>query len=64
MKIDRSRRDVKKNYAFHKDIGRNTERCVVLKDEIERLIRAQGTSRSSWKSPRSPTERSDKDKGV
>ena len=40
MKSDRSQRDVKKNYAFHKEIGHNTERCVVLKDKIEMLIRA------------------------
>ena len=40
MKADRPRRDVKKKCAFHKDIGHSTERCMVLKDEIERLIRA------------------------
>ena len=39
MKGDRSCRDIKKNCAFHKDIGHNTERCVTLKDAIERLIR-------------------------
>ena len=40
MKSDRLRRDVKKNCAFHKDIGHNTERCVARRDKIERLIRA------------------------
>ena len=40
MKGDRARRDIKRNYAFHKDIGHNTDRCMALKDEIERLIRA------------------------
>ena len=39
-KGDRARRDVKRNCAFHKDIGHNTNTCVALKDEIERLIRA------------------------
>ena len=33
-------RDVKRNYAFHKDIGHNTKRSMALKDEIERLITA------------------------
>ena len=36
---DRSCRDVKKNCAIHKEVGHNTERCIALKDEIERLIR-------------------------
>ena len=40
MKSDWSQRDVKKNCAFQKDIRHNTERCVALKDEIERLMRA------------------------
>ena len=40
MKSDRSRRGVKINCAFHKNIGHNTEKYVALKDEIERLIRA------------------------
>ena len=40
MKGDRSCRDIKKNYAFHKDIEHNTKRCVALRDEIERLMRA------------------------
>ena len=40
MKGDRTRRDRKRNYAFHKDIRHNTDRCVALKDEIEKLIRA------------------------
>ena len=39
IKNDRSGRDIKKNYAFHKDIGHNIERCMALKDEIEILIR-------------------------
>ena len=37
---NRSRIDVMKNYAYHKDIGHNTVKCNVLRDEIERLIRA------------------------
>ena len=40
VKGDRTRRDIKRNCAFHKDIGHNTERCVALKDDIKRLIRA------------------------
>ena len=40
MKSDRARRDINKNCDFHKDIGHTTDRCVALKDEIERLIRA------------------------
>ena len=40
IKGDRTRKDVKRNYAFHKDIRHNTERCVALNDKIERLIRA------------------------
>ena len=39
MKGDRSRRDVKKNCAFHKDIGHSTKRCMALRNEIERLLR-------------------------
>ena len=39
MKGDRARRDMKRKYAFHKDIGHNTNRCVALKYELERLIR-------------------------
>ena len=39
IKGDRSRRDDKKNCTFYKDIGHNTERCVALKDGIERLMR-------------------------
>ena len=40
MKGDRFRRDIKRNYAFHKDIGHTTDKYVVLKDEMERLIKA------------------------
>ena len=40
MKNERARRDIKRNYAFHKNVWRTTDRCVALKDEIERLIRA------------------------
>ena len=39
MKGNRLWRDAKRSCAFHRDIGHNTERCVALKDEIERLIR-------------------------
>ena len=34
------RRDVRKNCAYHKDIGHNTVKCNALRDEIERLIKA------------------------
>ena len=40
IKSNRSRRDFKKNCAFHKDTGHSTERCMALKEEVERLIRA------------------------
>ena len=40
MKGDRARRDIKQNCAFYKDIGHTTDRCIALKEEIERLIRA------------------------
>ena len=36
---NKSRRDVRKNYAYHKDIGHNTVKCDALRDKIERLIR-------------------------
>ena len=29
----------KEEFAFHKDVGHTTDKCVALKDEIERLIR-------------------------
>ena len=40
MKGDRVRRDIKRNFAFHKDIGHTTNMCMPHKDEIKRLIRA------------------------
>ena len=40
IKGDRLRRDVKKICTFHEDIEHNSERCVDLKGEIKRLIRA------------------------
>ena len=40
MKGNRLWRDAKRSCAFHKDIRHNTKRCVALKDEIERLIKA------------------------
>ena len=40
MKSEKTRRDIKRNCAFHKDVGHNMHICVALKDEIERLIRA------------------------
>ena len=39
MKGDRARRDIKRNCIFHKNIGHNINRCVALRDEIERFIR-------------------------
>ena len=40
MKGDRIRRDIKRNCAFPKDIRHTTDKCMVLKDDIKRLIRA------------------------
>ena len=40
MKGDRFRRDIKRNYALHKDIRHSMDKCVALQDKIERLIRA------------------------
>ena len=40
MKGDRVCRGIKRNCAFHKDTGHTTDKCVALKDEIKRLIRA------------------------
>ena len=58
MKGDWVRRDIKRNYAFQKDIRHTTDKCVALKDEIERLIRAgyfkefvdepQAANREEW----------------
>ena len=39
MKSKRTRRDIKRNCAFHKDIWHTMDRCVALKDEIKRRIR-------------------------
>ena len=39
MKRDRVHKDIKRNCAFYKDIGHITDRCVALKDEIERFIK-------------------------
>ena len=39
MKGDRVRRDIKRNCIFHNDIGHTMDKCVALKDEIERLIK-------------------------
>ena len=39
IKRNKSRRDVRKNYAYHKDIGYNTVKSNALRDEIARLIR-------------------------
>ena len=63
MKEDRVCRDIKRNCAFHKDIGHITDKCVALKDEIKRLIRL-AISRSLWMNPRQQTERSDLDNGA
>ena len=35
---DRSKRNQSKYYRYHKDVGHMTEECVMLKDEIEKLI--------------------------
>ena len=39
MKSERTQRDIKRNCAFHKDVDHIMNRCVALKDEIEKLIR-------------------------
>ena len=39
MKCERAQRDIKRNCAFYKDVGHTMDKCVALKDEIERLIR-------------------------
>ena len=38
MKSERARKDLKRDCAFHKDVGHTTDKLVALKDEIERLI--------------------------
>ncbi|PON72724.1 hypothetical protein TorRG33x02_251190, partial [Trema orientale] len=38
IKTEASRRDPKKYYQFHKDIGHDTNRCFTLKSEVEDLI--------------------------
>ena len=38
-KGNKSRRDIKKNCAFQKDIGHNIERGMTLKNKIKRLMR-------------------------
>ena len=38
MNSERAQRDIKRNCAFHKDVGHTTDKYVALKDEIERLI--------------------------
>ena len=40
MGVNRPRRDVRKNCSYYKDIGHNMMKCNALRDEIERLIRA------------------------
>ena len=39
MKRNMFCKDIKRNYAFHKDVGHTTDKCVALKDGIERLIK-------------------------
>ena len=34
-------KNVRKNFAYHKDIGHNMVKCNALMDVIERLIRAR-----------------------
>ena len=38
---NRSRRDVRNNYAYHKGIGHNIVKCNALGDKFERLIRTR-----------------------
>ena len=40
IKGDRVPRDIKRNCTFHKDTGHTTDKCVALKDEIEKIIKA------------------------
>ena len=35
---DRSKRNQNKYYRYHKDVNHTTEECIMLKDEIEKLI--------------------------
>ena len=36
---DHSKRNQKKYYRYHKDVGHTIEECITLKDEIKKLIR-------------------------
>ena len=40
MKSERTRREIKRNCTFHKDVGHTMDRCITLKEETKRLIRA------------------------
>ena len=39
LRGDRSKRNQNKYCRYHKDVGHTTEECIMLKDEIEKLIR-------------------------
>ena len=39
LRGDRSKRKQNKYCRYHRDIGHTTEKCITLKDEIEKLIR-------------------------
>ena len=41
---DHSKKNQNKYCRYHKDVGHTTEECIMLKDEIEKLIRV-GTFR-------------------
>ena len=38
MREDHLKRNQKKYFRYHKDVGHTTEECIMLKDEIEKLI--------------------------
>ena len=38
MRGDRSKRNQNKYYRYHRDVDHTMEECIVLKDEIEKLI--------------------------
>ena len=40
LRRDHSKRNQKKYFQYHKDVGHTIEECIILKDEIEKLIRS------------------------
>lgn len=58
MKSDLSRRNHNKYCRFHGEVGHNTNDCMDLKDEIERLIR-EGRLQELWAERRNEGQRED-----